>query len=171
MTAAARGDRQAFATLVEIESMTAYRVAYGVLGSHAEAEDAVQDAFIRAWRDLPTLRDPSRWAAWFRRLVVRSAIDRARRSRRQATVWLDPAASGAFDQPGPDDLAPVAAQDELLRALAGLSTEDRAVIALRFAADLEVPNVAAALGIPLGTAKSRLSRAVARLRARMEPDR
>lgn len=171
VTAAARGDRQAFATLVEIESMTAYRVAYGILGSHAEAEDAAQDAFIRAWRDLPTLRDPARWSAWFRRLVVRSALDRAKRSRRQATVRLDPAAEGAFDPPGPDALGPVAAQDELLRALAGLSADDRAVLSLRFAADLEVPDVAAALGIPLGTAKSRLSRAVARLRDRMERDR
>ena len=168
VTAAARGDRHAFATLVEIESMTAYRVAYGVLGSHAEAEDAVQDAFIRAWRDLPTLRDPARWSAWFRRLVVRSAIDRARRARRQTTVRLDPALDGAFDPPGPDALGPIETSDELLRALAALSVDDRAMIALRFGADLEVPDVAAALGIPLGTAKSRLSRAVARLRAGMD---
>lgn len=170
MTAAARGDRHAFATLVEIESMMAYRVAYGILGSHADAEDATQDAFVRAWRDLPALRDPARWSAWLRRLVVRSAIDRARRTRRQATVRLDPAAAGAFDPVGPDEIAPVAAQDELLRALAGLSPDDRAVIALRFAADLEVPDVAAALGIPLGTAKSRLHRALARLRAVMDAD-
>ena len=168
VTAAARGDRHAFAALVEIEAMTAYRVAFGILGSHAEAEDAAQDAFIRAWRDLPTLRDPGRWSAWFRQLVVRSALDRARRSRRQATVSLDPAADGAFDPPGPDGIEPMAARDELLRALAGLSADDRAVIALRFAADLEVPDIAAALGIPLGTAKSRLHRALARLRHRMD---
>jgi len=166
VTAAGRGDRHAFAALVEMETTTAFRLAFAILGSHADAEDATQDAFIRAWRDLPSLRDPSRWPAWFRRLVVRSALDRVRR--RPAEISLDPAV-GHIDPPGPDPIGPIASHDDLLQALARLSPDDRAVIALRFAADLEVPDVAAALGIPLGTAKSRLHRAVARLRARLEP--
>lgn len=170
VTAAGRGDQRAFATLVEMEATTAYRLAFAILGSHADAEDAAQDAFIRAWRDLPSLRDPSRWPAWFRRLVVRSALDRARRRRRRAEIRLDPADGGAFEPHRPDAFGPVAFRDERLQALAGLSADDRAVIALRFGADLELPDVAAALGIPLGTAKSRLHRAIARLRARLEPD-
>lgn len=169
--AAPRGDRDAFAALVEMESMTAYRLAYGILNRHTDAEDAAQDAFIRAWRDLPTLRDPGRWSAWFRRLVVRSALDRATRSRRSPVLRLDPVVEGGFDAPEPDAIERIIGQDELLRALADLSRDDRAVIALRFAADLEVPDVATALGIPLGTAKSRLHRALARLRVRLESDR
>jgi RNA polymerase sigma-70 factor (ECF subfamily) len=171
VTAAARGDRRAFAELVESESTMAYRVAYGILGGHAEAEDAAQDAFIRAWRDLPTLRDPDRWSAWFRRLVVRSALDRAKGSRRRPTVPLDSIEGHDGEPRGLDLLGPVAGHDALLRALAGLSPDDRAVIALRFGADLAVPDIATALGIPLGTAKARVSRAVARLRARMGDDR
>ncbi len=170
VTAAGRGDLRAFAALVEMEATTAYRLAFAILGSHADAEDAAQDAFIRAWRDLPSLRDPGRWPAWFRRLVVRSALDQARRRRRRAEIRLDPADGGTFEPHGPDAFGPVAFRDELLQALAGLSADDCAVIALRFGADLEVPDVAAALGIPLGTAKSRLHRAIARLRARLEPD-
>ena len=169
VTAARRGSRPAFETIVEMETTTAYRLAFAILGSHADAEDAAQDAFVRAWRDLPTLRDPGRWPAWFRRLVVRSALDLAKRRRRRAEITLDPAAQGAFDPPGPDAIGPAASRHDLLQALARLSADDRALIALRFAADLEVPDVAAALGIPLGTAKSRLHRAMARLRARIEP--
>ena len=165
--AAGRGDRRAFAALVEMEATTAYRLAFAILGSHADAEDAAQDAFIRAWRDLPTLRDPARWPAWVRRLVLRSAIDRTRQRRRRAEIRLDPVDGGAFEPSGPDAIGPIAFREELLQALAGLSADDRAVIALRFGADLEVPDVAAALGIPLGTAKSRLHRAILRLRARL----
>lgn len=170
VSAAGRGDRRAFETIVEMEATTAYRLAYGILGSHAEAEDAAQDAFIRAWRDLSTLRDPGRWQAWFRRLVVRSALDRAKRRRRRTEISLDPTGDGAFDPPAPDSIGPLDAHDDLLQALAGLSANDRTVIALRFAADLEVPDIAVTLGIPLGTAKSRLHRALTRLRDRLEAD-
>jgi RNA polymerase sigma-70 factor (ECF subfamily) len=171
VSAARDGDRYAFSALVEMEATTAYRLAYAILGSHAEAEDAAQDAFIRAWRDLPTLRDPARWPAWFRRLAVRAALDRARRVRRHPEVALDSIDGGGFDPPATDEIRSLVSRDELMSALAELSADDRAIIALRFAADLEVPDAAAALGIPLGTAKSRLHRALARLRQRLDAGR
>jgi RNA polymerase sigma-70 factor (ECF subfamily) len=157
--AARSGDRQAFADLIEAESPGAYRTVLVILHSHAEAQDALQEAFIRAWRDLPSLRDPSRWSAWFRRLLVRAALDQARRERGLGLLSsrLTPG------PPPPDPASTVAARDEVARAVAKLSPDERALIALRYAADLEVPDVAAALGIRLGTAKSRLHRALARL--------
>ena len=148
---------------MEQESPAAYRMLLVTLRSEADAQDALQDAFIRAWRDLPTLRDPERWSAWFRRLAVRAALDRAKRERgaRDLTMRLTPPV------PAPDPAAAVAARDEILRAMAGLSAEQRALLALRYAADLEMPEVATALGIPLGTAKSRLHRTLARLRSEL----
>jgi RNA polymerase sigma-70 factor (ECF subfamily) len=171
VSAARDGDRHAFAALVEMEATTAYRLAYAILGSHSDAEDAAQDAFIRAWRDLPTLRDPARWPAWFRRLAVRAALDRARRLRRHPEITLDTTGETGFDPLAPDEIGPLASRHELLTAMTELSADDRAIIALRYAADLEVPAAAAALGIPLGTAKSRLHRALARLRQRLDAGR
>jgi RNA polymerase sigma factor (sigma-70 family) len=158
--AARSGDRQAFASLVESESPAAYRLLLVILRSEADAQDALQDAFIRAWRDLPSLRDPARWSAWFRRLLVRAALDRGRRERstREVMARLVPS------NPTPDPAAAVADRDEILRVVGRLPAEDRALLVLRFGADLELPDVAAALGIPLGTAKSRLHRLLARLR-------
>jgi RNA polymerase sigma-70 factor (ECF subfamily) len=89
--AARAGDRKAFAALVEADGATALRLARTILRSPDEAEDAVQEAFVRAWRDLPSLRDPARWPAWLRTLTARAAIDRYRRRRRLREVELDAA--------------------------------------------------------------------------------
>ena len=159
--AARSGDRNAFGTLVDQEAPAAFRVARAILRNEADAEDAVQDAFMRAWRDLPRLRELGRWPGWFRRIVVRAALDRARTDRQRREVGILDVPEAATDDPGPMLIE----RAVLERALAQLGPDDRAILALRYAADLEVPDVAATLGIPLGTAKSRLHRAVNRLRA------
>ena len=165
MTAARAGDRDAFASLLDGEVGIAYRLARVVVRSDASAQDAVQEACIRAWRDLGRLREPDRWEPWFRRIVIRAAIDEARRdgrARRAMPAQLDPVV--------PDESDALARRDAIARALEFVSPDERALLALRFVSDLDLPDVARALGIPLGTAKSRLHRALAKLRAKMKDE-
>jgi RNA polymerase sigma-70 factor (ECF subfamily) len=162
--AARARDDDAFMSLVSIETPEAFRLSLAILRQHHDAEDALQEAFVRAWRDLPRLRDTERWPAWFRRIVVSCAIDTGRRRKGNRIVPLD------FHEPTPasDGSAERADRDEVLVAIGHLDARDRALLALRFGHDLELPDVAAALGIPLGTAKSRLHRALGRLRTQLE---
>ena len=165
VTAARRGDRDAFASLVRYESRAAYRLSLAILRDPAEAEDAVQEAFIRAWQELPNLRDPERWLPWFRRVTVNSALElNRRRGNGHASISLDEHEPEAH----PDGSAGLALRDQIERLVGCLGPSDRALLVLRFGLDLELSDVAAALGIPLGTAKSRLHRALARLRAQLE---
>jgi RNA polymerase sigma-70 factor (ECF subfamily) len=157
--AARDGDAASFAAIVRSETPAAYRLALSIVRSPSEAEDVVQEAFLRAWRDLRDLREVDRWPGWFRRLTVRAALDQARRWPKIREIDLESA-----DEPT-DERADPAHRIELMQAFDHLTPDDRAILALRFFADLEVPDVAAALGIPLGTAKSRLHRAIDRLRA------
>jgi RNA polymerase sigma factor (sigma-70 family) len=162
--AARAGDDDAFMDLVHIETPEAYRLTLAILRQPCDAEDALQEAFVRAWRELPRLRDPERWSAWFRRITVTSAIDTGRRKNARRLVSL------GFHEPVPaaDSSAGVAERDEVMRAVSYLNAGDRALLALRFGHDLELPDVAATLGIPLGTAKSRLHRTLGRLRKQLE---
>jgi RNA polymerase sigma-70 factor (ECF subfamily) len=164
--AARSGDATAFAALVHTETPAAYRLALSIVRSPAEAEDAVQEAFLRAWRDIRQLRAAELWPAWFRRLTVRAALDQTRRRPRVREVDLEQAA----EIPGLEPGLPAADRFELMAAFDRLGPDDRAILALRFFADVELPDAAAALGIPLGTAKSRLHRALERLRAHMRQE-
>ena len=162
--AARSGDEVAFARLVDEDGPRAYRLARAILGSSQDAEEAVQEAFVHAWRELPRLRDAALWPAWFRRITVRAAIDRGRRRTRVREIDL-----GAHEPaPEADASAVVADRDDVDRVLKGLPPDDRALLALRFLLDLEVDDVAAVLGIPSGTVKSRLSRLLARLQSDIE---
>ena len=161
--AARAGDRQAFGALVEIEAPTSLRLAGAILHSASEAEDAVQDAFFRAWRDLPGLKDAERWTPWFRTLTVHAAIDRYRRTRRLREVGLD----DAEPRPVADTSGASADRDHVRRAVQRLSVDDQAILILRFAEDLDVPTIASTLGIRLGTAKARLHRAIGRARVEL----
>ena len=130
------------------------------------ARDAVQEAMVRAWRDLPGLRDPDRFDDWLRRLTVHACIDAARhRRRRVVEVTLTP----FDDTPVADASARIADRDLLDRALGRLDPGQRAIIVLRFYLDLTLPEVAAALGIPLGTAKARLHRSLVAMRIAAGP--
>ncbi len=162
---AREGDHDAFAVLLGTCVARLDGVARLILRDPELARDAVQEAAIRAWRDLPGLRDPDRFDAWIHRVVVRACLDFARQRRRRITeVELL-----ALDGPSiPDVSVDIANRDLLDRALRRLEPEARAAIVLRYYVGMSVPDVAACLGIPLGTAKARLSRSLVALRTTIE---
>jgi RNA polymerase sigma-70 factor, ECF subfamily len=164
---ARNGDREAYATLASAAIGRLDATARLILRDPDSAKDAVQETLIKAWRKLPTLRDPDRFDAWLHRLLVRSCIDEHRRSRghRVDVALAEIDVAGATDA-----TTTVAHRDELERGFARLDPEQRAVIVLHHYLDLPMPEVAQALGIPLGTAKSRLNRSLALLRAAIDAD-
>jgi RNA polymerase sigma-70 factor (ECF subfamily) len=164
---ARRGDHDAFAALAGAAISRLDSAAWLILRDPEQAKDAVQNALVRAWRDLPTLRDPDRFDQWLHRLLIRACIDEARRLRRHRVdvelVNLDLHATAAME-------SAVADRDEIERGFDRLPPEMRAVLVLHHYLDLTLPDVAATLAIPLGTAKSRLHRALGLLRAALEAD-
>jgi len=145
-----------------------YRLALVVAGPEL-AEDVTQDAFLAAWQQLPRLRDPERFVPWLRRILVNRARDLHRAERRRLlSADLAAAAAVVERRPGRADPAPdIDALTDLHQAMAGLSVDQRAVIAIHYLADQSLPEVAAILGIPEGTAKSRLNAALTVLRSRL----
>jgi RNA polymerase sigma-70 factor, ECF subfamily len=162
---ARRGDHQAFATLAGAAVARLDTAARLILRDPELARDAVQDGFVRAWRDLPRLRDPDRFDAWLRQLVVHACIDITRRQRRRVIeVDVDP-----LDKEDVGDLASdVVDRDLLDGALRRLEPEWRAIVVLHFYLGLPLPDVARSLGIPLGTAKSRLHRSLGAMRVSIQ---
>lgn len=161
---AAAGDRSAFASLMEPHMSAAYRAALAVLGSPDDAREAVQEAALRAWQRLPQLRDAAAFPAWFRRIATRAALDMSRRAYRVRELTLAAPNELFYEDPAPHTDDSVA----VLAALARLSHDERALLGLRYGADLTVPDAAAALGINEGTAKARLHRALKKVRAELE---
>lgn len=158
---AQHGDRDAFAELARAAASRLDAAARLILGDRELARDAVQEALIRAWRDLPGLRDPLRFEAWLYRLLVNASIDEARRRRRRVVeVHVEPI--GVLS-PG-DQFAALDDRDALDRALGELRPEHRALVVLHYYLGMPLPEAAATLGITLGAAKSRLHRAVESLR-------
>jgi RNA polymerase sigma-70 factor, ECF subfamily len=166
---ARRGDHDAFAVLAGAHIARLDAAARLILRDPELARDAVQEGFIRAWRSLPTLRDPERFEAWLHRLVFHACMDATRRRRRRPVeVELT-----EIDHPSTGDATSrVDDRDELDQALRRLRPEWRAVIVLHFLLGMDLPAVAAALSIPVGTAKSRLHRSLAAMRITIaaEPD-
>jgi RNA polymerase sigma-70 factor, ECF subfamily len=164
---AARGDHDAFAVLLRGSIARLEAMAWLVLRDRDLARDAVQDAFIRAWRDLPGLRDPDRFDAWLHRLALNACLDVARRRRRRPIeVEFTPIAP-AFT---PDESGLVAQRDELERGFLQLTPDHRAVLVLHYYIGMPMPALASTLGIPLGTAQSRLGRALVALRIAIGAD-
>ncbi len=165
---AQRGDQEAFAALVHLVADRLYAVAYRILRDADRAEDALQQALVDAWNDLPELRDPERFDAWAYRLVCRTSCREARRGRRWAARIREITAS---DGPiGDDPSSRLSDRDELERGFRQLTPEHRAVLVLHYFAGLPVTEIAETLGIPVGTAGSRLHYAVRSLRAAYEAD-
>ncbi len=164
---ARKGDHDAFTVLAAAAIPRLDSTAWLILRDPDQAKDAVQNTLVRAWRDLPTLRDPDRFEPWLRRLLVRACIDEARRTRRHR---VDIAFLDLHESPivGPEPM--IADRDELARGFVHLGPEERALIVLRYYLDLSLPEAAAALGIPLGTAKSRVHRGLRQLRAALDAD-
>ena len=168
---ARRGDEEAYASLVATHSDIAFRTAYLVTGSATDAEEATQDAFLAAYRALPRFRGDAPLRPWLLRIVANAARNRRRASRRRADLELRVVDQFSHGDAAPSPEAAVEAAEEraaLLRAVNSLDESDRRVIACRFFLDLDVAESAAVLGCADGTVKSRLSRALRRLRDRME---
>jgi RNA polymerase sigma factor (sigma-70 family) len=158
------GSEASFERLVVDHLDRAYRLAAVILGSSADAEEAVSDAALLAWRSRNGLRDPDRFEAWFARIVVNTCRDRLRSRKRRPVVEVLPSNPNEAPEPG-DFRELIHARDELGRAFELLSADDRVVLVLRFWADLSIESIAERLGIPAGTVKSRLHHAIGRLRA------
>lgn len=165
---ARQGDRDAFASLVHATSDRMYAIAVRILRDADLAQDALQGALVTAWRQLPNLRDPARFEAWVRRLLIHACYAEARRRRSwAANVRVLPVDGPA----GSDDaLLSVVDRDLLDRAFRRLSVEHRAVFVLHHHAGLPLVEIADALGIPAGTARSRLHYATRTLRDAIEAD-
>ena len=162
------GDHDAFSSLAASSIGRLYGVARAILRDGARAEDVVQDALVLAWRDLPALRDVDRFDGWLYRLVVRAACREAQQARRRSIVELrvlpdDRAATAQFE-------TSVADRDRLDRAFERLRPDHRAVVVLQHNLGLGLLEIADILEIPVGTAKSRLFRAMQALRSALDAD-
>ena len=131
------------------------------------AEDAVQTAYVSAWRDLRSLRDPDRFEPWLHRTLTRACYEEARKSRRYAANIRALPTESSF---APDDVHAVVDRDQLDRGIRRLSVEQRAVLVFHHYLGLTLPEVADRLDIPVGTAKSRLHHATNAMRASLEAD-
>jgi RNA polymerase sigma-70 factor, ECF subfamily len=163
---AQRGDEDAFAALVDATGDRLTGIARRILRDPSRADDAVQAALVAIWRNLPALRDPARFEAWSWRLTVNACREEVRRSSR----WLPNIFGSPVEASGPDAADDLADRDELERAFRDLSVEHRAVVVLRYFLELTPDEIARTLGIPGGTARSRLHHALRRLRAAVEAD-
>ena len=166
---AREGDLDSFSQLVKLSFPRLERVAYLILRDADRAQDAVQDALMRAWRDLRALRDPDAWDAWMRRLTVNACYDVARKDQKRRTVEVhvepDPATAAATDS-----TAEIGDRDWLGRELARLDLDQRVVLVLHYYLDHTVSDVAQLLDIPYGTAASRLHRGLEAMRTSMGVD-
>lgn len=158
---AQRGDQDAFASLTGPVVARLDAAARLILRDGELARDAVQDSMVRAWRDLPGLRDPDRFQPWLHRLTVNACLDVARRRRRRSVeVELTPIAMPSVA----DETAGVADRELIDDALRQLEPEFRAVIVLHYFLGMPLQDVAVSMRIPLGTVKSRLNRSLRTMR-------
>ena len=164
---AQRGDREAFGSLAQSRADRLFAIAQRILRDVDRAEDAMQQALVIAWRELPRLRDPDRFDAWLTRLLVHACYAEARRRREwTANVRVLP-----IDGPaGADAIQGVADRDQLERGFRRLPPEQRALLVLHHYLGLPLTEVAETLGIPTGTVRSRLHYAHRAMRAALEAD-
>jgi len=164
---ARRGDHDAFERLAGAAAPRLDAVARLITGDPESAKDAVQEALVRAWRDLPTLRDPDRFDAWLRRLLVRACADVFRRRRRWS---MEVRLTDAHHPVGGDPAPGLADRDAIERGFRRLQPDQRTIVVIHYYLGLPLADVADALNVPVGTAKSRLARALRSLRASMASD-
>ena len=166
------GDIEAFSQLAKVSFPKLDSVANLILRDPDRAQDAVQEALFRAWRDLRALRDPDAWDAWLRRLTVTACYDVARKERRMTRLEIQVEPDPALAR-SPDPTTDVGDRDWLGRELIRLDIDQRAVIVLHYYLDLPIREVAQILDIPYGTAASRLHRGLEVMRSSIDigPDR
>ena len=164
---ARHGDQAAFVDLMRPRIDRLFVLSHRILRDVDRAEDALQDALVIAWRDLRGLRDPDRFDAWIHRVVVRECIDQASRERRRtANLRVLP-----IDGPvAPDALLSLADRDQLERGFRRLPPDQRALLVLHHYEGYALTEIAEILGIPAGTARSRLHHAHRAMRAALDAD-
>jgi RNA polymerase sigma-70 factor (ECF subfamily) len=164
---AQRGELRAFEELVRMHQGIAFRTAYVLTGAAADAEEAAQDAFVKAWRALGRFRPHAPFRPWLLRIVANEAHNRRRSAGRRANLALRAAHEGSSGDAAPSPeaaLLDAERRETLLAALNGLPDDARQVIACRYLLGLSEEETAAALDVPRGTVKSRTARALDRLR-------
>ncbi len=160
----ASGSRSEFVRLATRHLNAAFKLAGYLLGDSAEAEDAVQEALLRAWRAWPKLREPDSASAWLDRIVVNVCRSRLKaRGRVRSVAWDDSLGTETVDP-----FKAALARDAVGRAIERLTPEQRAVVVLRYWRDLPLEEIAVRLGLPLGTVKSRLHYALRQLRGEID---
>jgi RNA polymerase sigma-70 factor (ECF subfamily) len=162
-----RGDEGAFRDLTLAIGPRLLGVAFGVLRDRSLAEDATQRTLLQVWQKLPRLRDPAKFEGWCYRILVRACWAEAKKQRR----WISGEVVGSHHEPvAPDAYGVVAERDQLESGFRRLSVDQRAVIVLHHYLGLTIDETAEALDIPVGTARSRLYRAVQSMRSALEAD-
>jgi RNA polymerase sigma-70 factor (ECF subfamily) len=166
---AGHGDAAAFEALIETRLDRLFRTAWAIVGNEADARDATQDACLSAWRELPRLREADRFDAWLSRVLVNACRMKLRRRVRVREVSMQP----EHDRPGPthDDPGQLGETDAVSRAFDRLSADARAILVLHHLRHESVVSIAASLGIPTGTVKSRLHSARSDLQRALERER
>jgi RNA polymerase sigma-70 factor (ECF subfamily) len=174
------GDAVAFETLVTPRLDRCFRLAWSILSNDADAADAMQDALVSAWRQIPRLRDPAAFDGWLNRVVANAALMARRRRGRRREVQVRPADgdpdsallapdSSIRQQSDRDDNADrVADRDAIVRAFERVRPEDRSILVLHHVDQRPVAEIARMLGVPTGTAKWRLHEARRALERAME---
>jgi RNA polymerase sigma-70 factor (ECF subfamily) len=161
------GDRDAFSSLIRQHDLSMRRLAYGIVGDRGAMDDALQEAYLRAYRGLPGFHGDSAFGTWLYRIVYRTCLDELRR--RKAVAPLDDAVEIADTKAGPD--AQATARHDIDAAMAKLSSDMRAAVWLVDGEGLSYDEAAGVLGVPPGTIASRVSRARVQLRRALDPMR
>ena len=162
------GDVDAFSSLAAVRLPELYRMARLIVRDADAAADAVQEALIRAWRDLPSLREVTSFDAWLRRLLVRACVRASKKDRSRSIIEIP--ISSTFVASTPDTDRALAVRDQLERGFRQLPDEQRTVVVLRHYVGLSLDETAEAMGVPVGTVQSRHSRALQALRAALDAD-
>jgi RNA polymerase sigma-70 factor (ECF subfamily) len=164
---ARQGDREAFGALTQAAGDRCMAIAFRILRDVSLAEDAVQMAFVAAWRELSGLRDPSRFEPWLHRILVRCCYAEAKRRRRASASILSVTREDTY---AADEILTVHDRDQLERGFRRLPPEQRAVLVFHYYLGYTHVEVADHLDLPLGTVKSRLRYASTALRAALDAD-
>ncbi len=168
---ARQGDHDAFSELAIDSVHHLFVVARLILRDDARAEDATQEALVSAWTHIGALRDPDRFDAWLRRMLVNACYREARRQRRRGSIEIQVDPIRMAEAPGRMDVGlDVARRDELERGFRRLDTDQRAVLVLHYYLGLSLDEAAEVLGVPPGTVRSRLHRAMVALRVALAAD-
>lgn len=172
---ARNGDTDAFRQLVERSKITTYRLAYDLTGNRHDAEDLSQEAYIRAFRGLPSFRGDAKWSSWLHRITLNTFLDQKKAKRTDTVEYNDELESPELNSnhrapaPGPDRRADGSLiQEQIERALGCLSPTERSVFVMRHYHDMPIREIGSALTIAEGTVKVHLFRAVRRMQRKLE---